>query len=105
MAGRACGGGSSSPSPRSYGGEAKRIRSARHARPPPDRAVAVFGDQERAVLGDRNSDRPPPDLGVIDNEARHEIFVLAGRLAVLHPDTDHLVAGALRAIPGAVLGG
>ena len=32
-------------------------------RDPPDRAVAVFGHQQRAVMGDGHADRPSPHLG------------------------------------------
>ena len=35
----------------------------------PDRAVAVFADEERAVLGDGDADRSPPDVSVADDEA------------------------------------
>jgi hypothetical protein len=35
----------------------------------PDRAVAVFTDEERAVLGDGDADRSPPDVSVADDEA------------------------------------
>ena len=45
----------------------------------PDRAVAVFGDEER--IRDRDADRPAPDLLVGNDEPGHEVFVFAGRLA------------------------
>src|SRR6185369_6007846 len=72
---------------------------------PPDRAVAILRHQQGSVLRHGYAHRPPPHLRVTHHKPRDEILVLAGRLAVLHPDTDHLVAGALRAVPGAVLGG
>ena len=49
----------------------------------PDGAVAILGDEQRAVVGDRDADRPAPDLAVVDDEAGHEILVFAGRHAVL----------------------
>jgi len=52
-----------------------------------------------------DADRPPPHRGVADDEAGGEILVFAGRHAVLDDHADHLVSGALAAIPRAVLGG
>src|SRR6267142_5643828 len=71
----------------------------------PDRAVAVLGDQQRAVMGDGDPDRASPDLAVIDDEAGDEILVFARRLAVLEADTNDLVAGPLRTVPRAMLRG
>src|SRR5438132_2475267 len=71
----------------------------------PDRAVAVLGNQKRAVPRDGDSDGPPPDLPVVDDEAGDEVLIFAGRNSVPEPDTDHLVAGSLRPVPGAMLGG
>src|SRR6267142_1675824 len=78
------------------------LASRRH---PPDRAVAVLGEQQRAVFRLRHPDRPAPDRGVVDYEAGDEVFVLAGRHAILHDRTDDLVAGTRRPVPGAVRGG
>ena len=58
-----------------------------------------------AVLGDGHADRPAPDVAVGGDEADEEVLVLAGRLAVLQRDADHLVAGPPGAVPRAVLGG
>src|SRR5438445_8056361 len=68
----------------------------------PDRAVAVFADEERAVLGDGDADRAGPDGSIVDHEAGQKILVFAGRLATLQQYADDLVAGALGAVPGAV---
>src|ERR1700722_19000988 len=71
----------------------------------PDRAVTVLRDQERAVARDRDADRASPHIGIAGDKAGHEVLIFAGRNAVLHTDADHLIARALRTIPGAVLGG
>src|SRR5689334_9300963 len=51
-----------------------------------------------------HADRPSPDFAVIDDKARDEVFVFAGRLAVFEADANDLVTGALRPVPGAMLG-
>src|SRR5690348_6944707 len=66
---------------------------------PPDRAVAVLADEERAVVGDRYADRAAPDAAVVDHEAGQEILVFAGRPAVLQQYPHDLVAGAPGAVP------
>src|SRR5262249_34335999 len=71
---------------------------------PPDRAVAVLRNQQRAIARNGYADRPSPDLAIVDDKASDEILVLAGWLAVLETDADDLVTGALRPVPGAVLG-
>src|SRR5262245_33099181 len=83
----------------------KDAASPRRARHAPDHPIAILGHQQRSVLRHRDAHRSSPHLLVADHKPRDEILVLAGRLAVLHPDADHLVAGALGAVPGAVLGG
>src|SRR5580704_12872203 len=55
--------------------------SASAAADPPDRAVAVLGHEERAVIRDRDADRAAPHLRGGDHEAGHEILVFADRLA------------------------
>src|SRR5262249_30206713 len=70
----------------------------------PDRAISVLADEERAVMRDRDPDRARPNGRVVHHKARHEVLVFAGRNPVLQEHADHLVAGALRAIPRAVLG-
>src|SRR5579864_4074094 len=72
---------------------------------PPYGTVGIFGSQQRAVLVDGNADRAAPDRRIVDHEAGGEIFVRAGRRAVLRRHADDLVAGALGSIPRAVLGG
>src|SRR5947207_15884857 len=71
----------------------------------PDRPVAVFGDQERAVMRDGHADGTPPDLAVIDDEAGDEILIRAGRFTVLQANANDLVPGSLRPVPRTVLGG
>src|SRR5947207_1288413 len=71
----------------------------------PEGAAAVFGDDEGAVFGDGDSDGASPDLFVGDDKAGHEVFVLAGGFAGwVEAEADDLVAGAARAVPGAVEG-
>src|SRR5438552_3992852 len=74
--------------------------------------VGAFGStsvsgpgQNRAAARHAATDRPAPHRGVVDAEAGDEILVFAGRHAVFHESADDLVAGASRAVPGAVLGG
>src|SRR5205085_1064078 len=90
----ACGGGQSGPP--------SAPRRSAHA---PDRVVAVLGEQLRAVLCRGDADRPAPYRRIVNDEAGDEVLVFAGRHAVVHDRADDLVAGAGRAIPGAVLGG
>src|ERR1700730_945328 len=70
----------------------------------PDCAVAVLGKDERAAFRLHHPDRPAPDRRIVDHEAGDEVFVFAGRHAVLHDRADDLVPGARRPVPGAVLG-
>jgi len=66
---------------------------------PPNRAAAVLGNEQGAILVHCHADRPPPDFGIVDNEGGNEIVVFAGRDSVLDDDADDLIAGALGAIP------
>src|SRR3984957_17140230 len=77
--------------------DAKRFTSTR--RHPPYRPVAVFGYQQRAVVGHRDADRAAPNRIVVGHEAGDKILVLTGRDAVLCANADHLVAGAARSVP------
>ena len=72
---------------------------------PPDCAIGVLRHQQRAVMGDRNTDRPSPDAGIVDHEARDKVLVFAGGDTVLHANTNDLVAGTFRPVPRAVLRG
>jgi hypothetical protein len=69
----------------------------------PNTLCAVVGYKKRAVLSNCNSDRPAPDLTVRCDESGEEIFILSGSMAVVHRDADDFVAGAVGAVPGAVL--
>src|SRR5260370_17840241 len=69
---------------------------------PPDRAAGVIGDEQGAVLGDRERRGAPPDLGAL--LARHpkaggEILVIHFRPTVLERHANDLVAGRYRAVP------
>ena len=61
--------------------------------------------KRRAVVGDGDADWPAPDLAVGGDEAGEEVVVLAGSMAVVHGDVDHLVASAIGAVPTPMLGG
>src|SRR6185437_1853614 len=71
----------------------------------PHAARAVIGDEERAVRCDRDTNGTAPDLAVFGDKAIEEVVILAGGMAVLHGDEDDIVAGAVLAVPGAMLGG
>ena len=71
----------------------------------PDGAVAVFGDEEGAVVCDGDADGAAPDAVVGEDEAGEEVFVGAVGDAVDEVDADEFVAGSLGAVPGAVEGG
>src|SRR5262252_8838229 len=55
-------------------------------------------------MRDCDPDRARPNGRVVHHKSRHEVLVFAGRNPVLQEHADHLVAGALRAVPRAVLG-
>src|SRR5450755_3130724 len=76
-----------------------QVRSLPPMRNPPDRAVAVFGHQQRAVMCDGHADRPSPDLGVVDDKAGCEILVFPGGYSILQTNTDDFVARALGSVP------
>ncbi len=66
---------------------------------PPQRSIAILGEQQRAVGGLGHIDRAAPDFCVVDDEAGDEILLGAGRLAVFKTQADDLVAGAAGAVP------
>src|SRR5207245_871249 len=69
------------------------LPSVAHA---PDRAVAVFADQQAAVFGDSDSDRATPDFAVGHDETRHEIFIFAERFtgSMIERHTHDFVTGS-----------
>src|SRR5580704_2536026 len=70
----------------------------------PDRAVAVLGEEQRAVPSGCDAHRASPYAGIAGDEAGDEVLVFAGRHAVPQDHADQLVAGAFRAVPRSVLG-
>src|ERR1700761_5347760 len=72
---------------------------------PPDRATGIFGDQQRAILVGRDTDRPAPNLRIIHHKTGGEIFVFARWRAVFHDHANDLVSSALGSIPRTVFGG
>src|SRR3954469_1019351 len=71
---------------------------------PPQTAAGIVAHHEAALPGLGDRDGAPPHLAVGGDQAGHEVDVLAGRDAILDRYPDHLVAGAARAVPRAVLG-
>ena len=65
----------------------------------PDGAGAIVCDEDAAVFGDGDTDRPPPDPAVSRHETGEEVFVTAIGMAVVHGDADDFVAGAIGAVP------
>src|SRR5690348_9618622 len=71
----------------------------------PDGVRAVVGDEQGAVFPDGDSHRAAPYASFRGDEPGHEIFILPGRLPILHRHANHLVAVAPGAVPRPVLGG
>ena len=44
----------------------------------PDRSVGVLGHEERAVIGDRNSDRSSPNFGIAGDKSSKKVLIFAG---------------------------
>ncbi len=55
---------------------------------PPQRAIAVFGHEQCAVVRDRDTHGAAPDTLVIHDKAGEKIIVLAGGEAVIETDAD-----------------
>src|SRR5262245_58506178 len=67
----------------------------------PDGACHIVGDQEGAILGERNGRWPTPHLGALTTggpKSCHEILITADGAAVLERHADNLVAGRLRSV-------
>src|SRR5262249_14256918 len=70
----------------------------------PDRPAGVVGDEQCAVLGDREGSGAAPDLGALltrGPEARREILVIPFGFAVFERHARDLVAGWYRPVPRA----
>src|SRR5258706_3470 len=61
--------------------------------------AAVVAQQQQSVLELSRRHRSPPDVTVVGDEARQEVFVVACRLIVLHVHPHQLVSGAQAAVP------
>src|SRR5580704_12560478 len=64
----------------------------------PDRTVGVFCDEQSTIVRYRDSYRTPPNT-CIGDESGQEIVVFPGGMAVMHSNSNHFVARALRSIP------
>src|SRR6516225_7673816 len=53
---------------------------------------------------DRAASGTSPYFGVVDDKPGEKVLILPGRESILQSNPDHLVTGALRSIPGSVLG-
>src|SRR5882757_1552370 len=67
-----------------------------------DHVVAVLAHQQGSVWQFHGGNRTSPDMGVIDDKSRQEVFVVPGGLAILHVDAYQFIAGSQAAIPGAM---
>src|SRR5580704_17176895 len=71
----------------------------------PDGFRAVIGDKQRAILGNRDAHGASPNVAIVHDEARHEIFVFAACVtSLMQGHANDLIAHADRAIPRAVFG-
>src|SRR5579871_3064621 len=70
----------------------------------PDGVRSIVADEQRAVVGNGYAHGTPPNIAAFSDKAGEEVLVLAAGPAVLHRHADDLIAGALFAVPGAVLG-
>jgi hypothetical protein len=79
----------------------KKLRISPLVAHSPDVAVAVFAEEEAAILGDGDSNRATPDFAVGRSETGDEIFIFAPRFArgVIERDADDFVTGAFLPVP------
>src|ERR1700733_11822583 len=68
----------------------------------PHCAVAVFGDQQGAVVRYGYSDRPAPNALIIDDKASHEVVIFPRGHPIVKPEANDLVTCARGPIPRAV---
>src|ERR1700684_337431 len=72
----------------------------------PDGIRAVIGYQQRSILSHGDTDRPSPDMPIVDYEAGEKVFVLAvGTARLVQRHANYFVSGAHRPVPRTVLGG
>ena len=71
----------------------------------PDGFRAVIGDKQRAILGNSDAHRASPNVAIVHDESRHEIFVFASCVtSLMQGHANDLIAHADRAIPRAMFG-
>src|SRR6266851_3833618 len=70
---------------------------------PPDRAAAVFGHEQRAIIRHGNADGATPHLRVGDHKPRHEILIFAcGFPRAVEQQSNDLVSRPFVPVPGPV---
>ena len=80
----------------------RRPRSTASIGNPPDRAVAVFGYQQCAIVRHRHANRPAPNGLIISDKPGHEVIIFARGHAIIKPKAGELIPGAGGAVPRAV---
>jgi hypothetical protein len=65
----------------------------------PDAACAVIGDEHAAVLGNRDTYGPAPDLSVFRDKAGEKVLVASVGVAVVHGNADDLLSGTVLSVP------
>ena len=74
-------------------------RSGAVVRYTPNRAVPIFGEQQRAIFGLRDADRPAPNSRIIDYEAGDKILVFSGGHPILHDAANDFITGSFGPVP------
>src|SRR5258707_13855490 len=82
-----------------------RLSPFRDVADAPDGFGSVVGEIEGAILGDGDADGAAPRFPARGDEAGDEILKDSAGVAVVQGNAHHFIAGAVGAVPGAVLGG
>jgi hypothetical protein len=68
-------------------------------------ARPIVGKEYAAVFGNRNADGTTSHLSIFRYEACEEALVASIGMAIMHRDRNHVVSGAVFAVPRAMVGG
>ena len=60
----------------------------------PKGAIAVFADDESAIVGDRHSHGAPPNGVVVHHESGEKVFINPGRNAMIETHPHDLIPGS-----------